>query len=277
MAPTQDQPIHVLHVDDDPTFSALVAQSLEREDDRLAVYTVTTPEEGRSVIQQRAIECVVSDYDMPGRDGLEFLSAVRAEYPELPFVRYTGPGGEAVASPIRSEGGTVALQESGSGAQYRILADRITNAVERRRADADRRRHLDETETALEGVGPRDDDHPRFVDTRPWVVYRCRNELGRPMEEISGDVRELTGHSATALWAGEVSFGTEVTHSADRSAVWGALKDAVDTDGSFDLTYRIDSADGDTRFVWEHGQVSPPTGGVTTFEGFITDVTDLVG
>lgn len=276
MVPTQDEPIHVLHVDNDPEFGALVAQSLEREDDRLEVYTVTTPDEGLAVLQQREIDCLVSDSDMPGRDGLEFLSAVRAAYPEVPFVRYTGPGGEAVASTMHSEGVTVTLQEGDGVAQYAILSNRITNAVERRRTDADERGHPDASETAPEGKGSHDDGHSRPIDARPWVVYRCRNELGRPMEEISGDVRELTGYSATALWAGEVSFGADITHSEDRSDVWGAFENAVDTDGSYDLTYRIVTDDGDTRWVWEHGQVSPPTGGVTTFEGFITDVTDLV-
>lgn len=275
MALPHDEPIHVLNVDDDPDFGALVAQFLEREDDRLEVYTVTTPEDGLAVLQQREIECVVTDYDMPGRDGLEFLSAVRAAYPELPFVRYTGPEGDAVASTMHSEGVTDALQKAGGVAQYATLANRIMEAVESRRGGVDRRRHPDATKTAPDEIGPGDDDS-RLVDTRPWVVYRCRNELGRPMEDISGDVRELTGYSATALWSGDVSFGTDVTHSADRPDVWEAFKNAVDTDGSFDLTYRIVTDDGDTRWVWEHGQVIPPNGGVTTFEGFITDVTHLV-
>jgi DNA-binding NtrC family response regulator len=151
MAPTQDEPINVLHVDDDPELGALVAQFLEREDDRLEVYTATTPDEGLTVLQQCEIECVVSDYDMSGRDGLEFLSAVRAEYPEVPFVRYTGRGGEAVASTLRSEEVTDALQEGGGVVQYAILANRITNAVERRRTDVDRRRPPDAIETAAEG------------------------------------------------------------------------------------------------------------------------------
>lgn len=277
MAPTQNDPIYVLHVDTDPEFGSLVSKFLEREDDRLEVYTVTTPDEGLAVLNQWEIECVVSDDDMPGREGMEFRSVVRAEYPELPFVRYTGSGGEATASTMRSAGVTDALQEAGAVAQYAILANRITTAVESRRTDGDRRRHPDATETAPEGMESLDDDPSRLGDTRPWVVYRCRNELGRPMEDIRGDVRELTGYSATALWAGEVSFGTDVTHSEDRSDVWKAFKNAVDTDGSYDLTYRIVTDDGDTRWVWEHGQVRPPTGGVTTFEGFITDVTDLVG
>jgi PAS domain S-box-containing protein len=44
------------------------------------------------------VDCIVSDYDLPGRDGLWLLERVREEYPSLPFVLYGGDAAVAEAA-----------------------------------------------------------------------------------------------------------------------------------------------------------------------------------
>ena len=139
--------IRVLHVDDDPDFVALSATLVEREDDRIDVETATSAREGLERIAAGEFDCVVSDYDMPGQDGIEFLGAVREEHSELPFVLYTGKGSEEVAADAISAGATDYLQKERGNAQYAVLANRITNAVEQywstqRTAELDRIRTL---------------------------------------------------------------------------------------------------------------------------------------
>src|SRR6056297_1699241 len=90
--------IPVLLVDDDPDLLAVTASFLERETDRLTVETASDTTAGLELLEERDIECVVSDYDMPGRNGLDFLDAVRERDPDLPFILYTGTGSEAIAS-----------------------------------------------------------------------------------------------------------------------------------------------------------------------------------
>lgn len=127
--------IHVLHVDDAPDFADLTATSLEREDERITMQTATSAEEGRSRLAHEQFDCIVSDYDMPGQNGIEFLEAVRDEYPDIPFILYTGKGSEEVASDAISAGVTDYLQKEGGTEQYALLANRIRNAVEQARAN----------------------------------------------------------------------------------------------------------------------------------------------
>jgi PAS domain S-box-containing protein len=127
-------PIRVLHVDDEPGFAEMVAEFLERENDRLHVQTATGASAGLDRLEQEGIDCIVSDYEMPEMNGIEFLSAVREEYPDLPFILYTGKGSEEVASDAISNGVTDYLQKETGTGQYTVLANRIGNAVEQYRA-----------------------------------------------------------------------------------------------------------------------------------------------
>ena len=131
-----DGSIGVLHVDDDPDITEVAAKFLEREDPRLAVATESKPSTALDRLVDETFDCVVSDYDMPRMDGLEFFEAVRGRHPDVPFVLFTGKGSEAVAGEAVSAGVTDYLQKESSTEQYRLLANRITNAVDQSRTEA---------------------------------------------------------------------------------------------------------------------------------------------
>ena len=122
-------PIRVLHVDDDAALRETVASLLEREDARFSVETVESAVTGEARLADGEFDCVVSDYDMPGVNGIEFLERVREVHPELPFILFTGKGSEAVASDAISAGVTEYLQKRAGTEQYELLAHRIKNAV----------------------------------------------------------------------------------------------------------------------------------------------------
>lgn len=124
--------IDVLCVDDEPDSADLTAMRLERIDDRFAVETATSARDGLAYIEENAIDCVVSDYKMPGMDGLEFFERVREKYPRLPFVLFTGRGSPSVADDAASKGITEYLEKSEDD-RYESLAEQIRNAVAKRR------------------------------------------------------------------------------------------------------------------------------------------------
>jgi len=254
--------VRILHVDDNSDFADTTAALLEHEDDRLCVETVASAEQALEKLSTGQYDCVVSDYDMPDRNGIEFLEAVRQRDPELPFILYTGKGSEEIASDAISAGVTDYLQKGSGAEQYTLLANRIRNAVDAYRSQ----RKLDERTRRLESL----------ISSLPGMVYRRLNAPGWPMETVEGEIEPLTGYTATDFETGAVTWGEDVLHPADRNRITETVQEALAADGEFEMTYRILTADGDTKWMWERGHRVPgASADSTVLEGFVTDITDL--
>jgi len=150
--------ITVLHVDDDGDLLQLAATVLERHDDAFRVLTETTVDDALDRLETDAVDCIVSDYEMPGRDGLDFLRAVRERDPAVPFILFTGKGSEEIASEAISAGVTEYLQKEPGIDQYTVLANRIENAVSRHDAEQLVSRAYGAMDTAREGIALLDED-----------------------------------------------------------------------------------------------------------------------
>jgi len=107
----------------------------------------------------------------------------------------------------------------------------------------------------------------------PGMAYRCRHGADGTMELVSDGCAALTGYPAAQFLSGAVSYRT-LTHPEDRAKVDSAIKRALEAGKSFAISYRILTASGATRWVWEQGRkaVHAPDG-ATVVEGFITDIT----
>jgi PAS domain S-box-containing protein len=125
--------VRVLHVDDESQFGNLVRSYVERLDGSMTVVTETEGERGIERLDEVHVDCVVSDYQMPRMDGLEFLDAVRERYPNLPFILFTGKGSEEIASRALNAGVDFYLQKNGSES-YELLVNRIAKAVGQQRS-----------------------------------------------------------------------------------------------------------------------------------------------
>lgn len=179
----------VLHVDDEPDFADLVSIYLEREGDGLEVITETSPEAGLERLESEAIDCIVSDYNMPRTNGLEFLEAVREEHPDLPFILFTGKGSEEIASEAISAGVTDYLQKEGGTDQYTILANRIENVVQQYYVGQEVERGFSAIETTREGIA--------FLDEEGTILYTnpaYADAYGYEREELVGEHWEILYH-----------------------------------------------------------------------------------
>jgi PAS domain S-box-containing protein len=189
----RNRQINVLHVDDEPGLAEVTGELLERADDRFSVDAVTTPAEGLERVETGDYEAVISDFDMGNMDGIEFLERVREDYPDLPFVLYTGKGSETVASEAISAGVTDYLQKESGTEQYELLANRVQNAVERYRSKRSLRR--------FEKVATHSGHAIYFTDPEGTIEY-----VNPAFERITGyPAEEAVGRNPRILKSGEMS------------------------------------------------------------------------
>ena len=149
-----DRPGHsqiaVLHVDDEPGFAETAAEFLRREDEHLHIETVINPREGLERLAETEFDCVLSDYDMPEMNGIEFLKAVRATHPDLPFILFTGKGSEEIASEAISAGVSDYLRKGRGTERYALLANRVRNLVSQHWAENGLERRVQQQATVAD-------------------------------------------------------------------------------------------------------------------------------
>ncbi|MFC4359406.1 response regulator [Halobium salinum] len=123
--------IDVLLVDDDDDFAALAARRLEADDGGrpLRVEAASDPRGALDRLGSRVPDCVVTDYGMPGTDGVELLRAVRSRVPSVPVVLFTGRGSETVARDAFRAGVTDYVQKGTGEDRYATLATSVRESV----------------------------------------------------------------------------------------------------------------------------------------------------
>lgn len=112
-----------------------------------------------------------------------------------------------------------------------------------------------------------------LVNQLPGMVYRCRCDNQWTMLFVSEGVLELTGYQPQQLIGNrEISFA-ELIHPDDRQQVEDEVKTACDSSARYQLSYRLITADGTLKWVWEQGIAIPGGDGESlVLEGYISDI-----
>jgi PAS domain S-box-containing protein len=125
--------IRVLHVDDELGLLKVAKQCLEMQGP-FHVDTTGSVEEALNKMKEKEYDAVVSDYQMPGKDGLEFLEEIRKSGNSIPFILFTGKGREEVAIRALNLGANRYFNKVGPpDAVYGELAYSVRDAVDKRR------------------------------------------------------------------------------------------------------------------------------------------------
>jgi PAS domain S-box-containing protein len=149
----------ILCVDDEPAILELSKLFLEQT----GTFSVDTAESAADAIQvlsSTPYDAVVSDYQMPGMDGLALLREIRTVYGDLPYILFTGRGREEVVIRAIDCGVDFYLQKGGDQkAQYAELAHKLKKAIDRRRA--------------WESVRASEEKYRELVENANNIILKC--------------------------------------------------------------------------------------------------------
>ena len=187
---TIDNRIQVVLIDDDPHLRQALSQTLD-----LAGLKILPLAEAKGLAAQLERDwpgVVVSDIRMPGMDGLELLTELHAQDPELPVLLITGHGDVPLAVQAMRAGAYDFLEKP-------FASDALLDSV--RRALALRRLVLDNRSLRL-ALSDRNELSARLVGQSPSML-RLRQQIGA-----------LAATKADVLILGETGAGKEVVARA---------------------------------------------------------------
>jgi len=131
--------IRVLHVDDEFGFLKVAKRCLEMEG-AFQVDNASSAEEAMKKLKKKMFDVIVSDYVMPGKDGLELLKELRRKGNNVPFILFTVKDRDEVAMKALNCGADQYIHKVGDPETvYGELARNIIEAVKDRRTEEGRR------------------------------------------------------------------------------------------------------------------------------------------
>lgn len=125
--------MRVLFVDDEPDLLELGRLFLKKENNNLDVETTACPKKGLEKLECEDFDAVISDYDMPKMDGLEFYENLKKKNKNLPFIVFTGSGRDGLAEEAKEKGVDHYIKKGGNPkAKFSELAECVVQEVENR-------------------------------------------------------------------------------------------------------------------------------------------------
>jgi len=133
--------LRVLHLEDDPLDAELIKTELEERGYRVTIERVVSEESFTAKLREGGFDLILSDFALPGFDGLAALRIARDIAPDIPFITVSGRLGEEAAVECVRAGATDYVLKRG--------LSRLGHAVWRALVEAEERRKRRQAEEAL--------------------------------------------------------------------------------------------------------------------------------
>ncbi|MDW5564213.1 MAG: PAS domain S-box protein [Methanomassiliicoccus sp.] len=255
--------IRVLHIDDEKNLLDQSKSFLELSEE-LQVDIAISVGMAEERLSSAKYDIIISDYQMPETNGIEFLKRLRAQGIRIPFILFTGKGREEVVIEALNEGADFYIQKGGDPqVQFRELEQKVKEAVNRRRGEEAIIRLNNHLQAAMDltriatwslDTGLR----VLTVDDAAWAI-------------IGTDAQRENGHNITFE-----RFLSTFVHPDDRHKLQTHLDMAQSNPEikTLENHFRITRLDGQVRHVDVFSVLDRESGhGAQTMFGVIQDVT----
>jgi PAS domain S-box-containing protein len=127
--------IHILVIDDEQDLCEITKNFLEMHGE-IMVDTAYSAEGARNILAYKGYDAIISDYRMPGENGVQFLTSLRAAGDRTPFILFTCKEREGTVIEALNNGANGFLQKGGDVvSQYKELENMVQSLVQQKRAE----------------------------------------------------------------------------------------------------------------------------------------------
>ncbi|WP_224360312.1 sensor histidine kinase [Hyalangium versicolor] len=261
--PELDRPLRLLLLEDSPLDAELISAQLEESGFRLEITRVDSHAGFNEALSGCRFDLILSDYHVPGFDGVAALAAAHLACPDVPFLFVSGALGEEKAIELLKRGAT----------DY-VLKDRLERlvpSVQRALREASERV---ERRRAEERLRERERTMSTLMSNLPGMAFRCAPQPPWPFEFASEGCVALTGWRPEDFYAGGPVTWASIMYPEDRARLIHEAETTSCEQRQFTRTYRIRTREGEERWVWcRVVALMGANGTVESVEGFVTDIT----
>ena len=225
--------------------------------------TASGIDDALEVLEGDGVDCVVTDYALGERDGIDLLDSIREAFPELPVVLYTADGDEAVAEAAIDADVTAYVAASDDPAEDGIVDRAIEQA---------RRNHVSSTVEESDPTAANLKLAELAMDEAPvGITVADPNEPDEPLIYVNEAFERLSGYDTYDILGRNCRFlqgeGTD-PETVDR------IRQAVDNERSISVEILNYRKNGEP--FWNQLNVAPvhDDGELTHYLGFQTDITE---
>ena len=169
--------ISLLYVDDEEILRKVTKEYIEHLG-HIRVDTASTVPEALKKLKEGVYDAIISDYQMPEIDGIDFLKIVRQQQRDMPFILFSGKSREEVIIEALNSGADFFVQKGGNPrAQFAELMNMVWQAVLRRQSETE----LARSERRLHDIINFLPDATLVIDRRGKVIA-----WNLAMEEMTG-------------------------------------------------------------------------------------------
>ncbi len=228
MSEERGPPIRVLVVDDDAVDRRFVQRALAQGGLALEIVEAGDADQAMSALAGQPFDCILLDYQIPGRDGLWLVRAVRGLGVDTPIVMLTGRGDEDTAVSLMKAGAADYLAKNALSSARLVAA--VRNAIRVHQAERDAARAA----KALEDSEERLRIALHATELGIWDYHPASGT-------IDSDARgkALFGLAPDGLMTYDLFLSR--LHPEDRDRTHAAIQRALDqaSDGECDVEYRL--------------------------------------
>ena len=182
--------IKILHLEDDPCDAELVKSALSEDGIVADIHLVNSRDSFINSLEKGGYDIILSDYSLPGFDGLSALNIATAQYSDIPFIFISGKMGEELAIDTLKSGATdYVLKNSLSR-----LGPSVKRALKETCERQERRRAVEELEISHEELRNLA-AHLQSVreEERLKIAREIHDELGQILTALKLDLNYVQG------------------------------------------------------------------------------------
>jgi len=258
-----DTKLKILILDDSLTDIKLIKYEIENYFSDIEIEAVTNRKDFIIKLGKFKPNVVLSDYDLPGFDGLTALHITHEMYPDLPFIIITGSANE--------EFGILCLKR---GAYDYILKNHLQKIPVAIEEALNRYELIKENKRVYDELRESEKKFRLLAENAQDIIFRYELLPQKGFSFISPSVTKITGYSTDEFYS-DPDFAYKIMHLDDKQIFDKVDKGEIKIDEQ--LSIRVFNKDG--NLVWLELKAIPIFEGkdkIVAIEGIARDVTERV-